>query len=953
LRGATSTALALLLLALVAWPARADWALGPGAEPSVRRLAKALSDTTGLAPGPTRIAGGEVRFTLRDTKTDRIYQLVLRRDGAGTITRHGALEVPDGLAADRLARAVDAVDTTLPWLEVGASERPLTDASALPAVDEAARAKVLAARLAQRAARDAAGSAAPTPALAARPDLGASAARARLRATHGDPEAWVDAALAARDAHRPLEAVALADVATRIERPSPRALALWRDLRAPPSHPPGFSWLLALVTLAWLVLTWRSARALFPIAAVAAMAGLAAWLALGRPAAPLPAPPDLPEALVAPLAGGPCAADPALWTPAGLVIYATCGGAPAAFTIHAADPDAALTTARHALTPQIERSGPAADAATYRLLDALRAAESTGFTLAPYPADPPPGARRLPPPGSADAFEVRLAAAFMVAAFIAIAALFWLLAKDLLAAARADRVTAWTLGLLTAATLLLHGLLPDRLVMVYTGYDLTARLALLADLPRYGAGAIWLYQPALTFLGLDHASIQLANRVFGALSLLPFAALAFALVPGRRLGPLCATALFALLPVIWRDHTSEAILAGTTFLLLTGLAAATLALSHPARRTWLMLALPVLAAAITCRPEVALALAPALTGLALTRTDKPEIPTALRSHRRTVALAAICLGLAVLPHLAWLLETARQQSHDGSIVAPQLALTSRVAEVLTRANIFLAGPWLSPALLVWPAAALFGPRRLLPAHVGLILAALAWLALSAVDLPDVSIPRVHLPALVLLLPVAGAGIERLATGPRFALRLVNPFVAALVFAAAVTSVAPLYTPTNADAEEALVRAARAALPPGAGCLATVRFDDPPPPGHTQRHFPDYLFGDTTIVGLERFDADRATLADTCDGHAVALLGTRCFMALRPPDAGPPEGPPELPVCTRFRQRYALEPVVDQRIDNRTAHTFPMYPATPELHVGVYRIGARRGGDGGDPKAPAP
>lgn len=959
----------LLLVGLMTWPARADWALGPGAEPSVRQLAKALSDASGLAPGPTRIAGGEVRFTLRDTQIDRIYQVILRHDGAGLTTTHGALEVPDGLVAEGLASAADAVKVTLPWVEVGASARALTEASALPKTDEGARAAVSVARLAQRAARDALPAQEPASSLAspltATPDLDLSAARARLRSTHGDPEAWVDAALAARDAHRPHEALALADVATRMEQPSPRARALWRELGKAPAEHIGFSWLLALATLAWLVLTWRTARALFPIAAVAAMAGLAAWLALSRPVAPPPAPPALPAALVAPLAGGPCAADPALWTPAGLVIYATCDGAPAAFTITPTNPEAAratpkagLVTARHALIPEIERSGPAADAATYSLLQALRAAEATGFTVAAAASvstDPPPGARRLPPAGSADALEARLAAAFVTAAFIALLALFWLLAKDLLAAARADRVTAYALAALTAITLLLHALLPARLVMVYTGYDLTARLALLADLPRYGAGAIWLYQPALTFLGLDHASLQLANRLFGALSLLPFAALAFAVVPGRRLGPLCAVALFALLPVVWRDHTSEAILTGTTLLLLTGLAAAAIALTHPARRTWLMLALPVLAAAITCRPEVAPALAPALLGLALTSPRKPELPPARRAHRYTLALAALCLALAALPHLDWLLQTVRQQTHDGSILAPQLALSTRVAEILTRSNIFLAGPWLSPALLVWPVAALLGPRhRLLPTHLGLIAAATVWLALSAVDLPDVSIPRVHLPALVLLLPVVGAGIERLADSPRLPLRLINPFVAALVFAGAITSFAPLFTPTNADAEDALIRAARAAVSPGAGCLATVRFDDPPPPGHTQRHFPDYLFVGTTIVGLERFDAEHATLATACEGGAVALLGTRCFMALRPPDAGPPEGPAELPVCTRFRERYALEPVVDEAIENRTAHTFPMYPATPELHVGVYRIGARQGGDGdGKPRAPAP
>jgi hypothetical protein len=946
---------AALGLSLWTTPARADWALGPGAEPTARRLSAALVEASGLAPGPTRIEGGAITFALRDPADGRLYEIVLTRSGAGIATQHGALSVPPGLTAADLGRALDRVDSALPWVEVGHSDRPLTDARALPAVDLAARAASEAARRAHRDRRDVAPLPAdlPPPTTASDP----SAAQSRLRLAPGDPDLWAAAARHARDAGRPREALALADVATRMDSESPVAMALWRALTTPPTDPPVFPALLAAAALLWLGLAWRAARTLFPIVAVAAMAGLAAWLALAGSAPPTAPPPALPAPLMAPLAGGPCAADPALWTPGGLVIYARCDEAPATFTITRRAPDAPpLTTERHAVRAEIERPGPAADAATYALLAALREAEAADFTVAAYPADPPPGARRLPPAGSADARASRLAAACVVSAFIALCALFWLFAKDLLTAARADRATAWTLAALGALTVVLHLAAPGRLVMEYTGYDLTARLGLVGELPRYGAGAVWLYQPALTFIGLDHASIQLANRLFGALTLVPFAVLAFAVAPGRRTGPLGAIALFVLLPVVLRDHVSEAILTGTALLLLSGLAAAALALTHPARRTWVVLALPVLAAAITCRPEVAPALAPALLGFALTRRAQLQAPLDTiadrpadrRARLLTFAAAAACLALAVTPHLAWLWDEARRQAAAGSVLAPEVALSHRLVDVLTRANIFAHGPWLTPALLVWPAAALFGDRRHLPMRLGLIAAALVWLALSAVDLPEVSIPRVHLPVLLLLLPVAGAGIEALAQSPRLPLGLVNPFVAAWVLAAAVASIPPLFTPSNADAEDALIRVARQALPPGAGCLATIRFDDPPPPGHTQRHFPDYLFPGTTIVGLDRFDA----AARSCGGQAVALLGTRCFMALRAPDAPPPEGPPELDVCTRFRQRYALEPVVERDVDNRTAHTFPMYPSTPKLSVGVYRIGARRA-DAPDPTAPRP
>ncbi|MCB9727401.1 MAG: hypothetical protein H6746_02840 [Deltaproteobacteria bacterium] len=948
-RRASAAICALICLAVGA-PARAEWALGPGAEPAVRRLAAAVTESSGLAPGPTRVAGGEVVFTLRDPQSGQRVEVVMRHDGPGTATRHGVLTVPEGVEAGPIAAALDAVALNLPWVEVGESARPLSDSRTLPPTDEAARARATALRLAHQAARDAwpepsTGSARPpNPAPGADPH----GARDRLRTVHGEPALWVAAARAASADRRPREAIALADVATRMDQDAPEATALWRALRAPqPGHPLA-TLLLAGALLAWLLLTWSAARPLFPVAAVAALAGLAAWLALARPAEPLPAPPRLPTPLVAPLAGGPCPADPGLWTPEGLVFYASCDGAPATFTITEAAPDA---PAPHRVRAEIQRPGPASDAATYQLQAALRAAEAHGFALSPYPADPAPGTARLPPPGSADALEARLCAAFMAAALACLLALLARFGADLLAAARADRLTAITLALLLGATVALHALLPSRLVMVYTGYDLTARLGLTADLPRYGAGAIWLYQPFLAFFGLDHASLQLANRVFGALSLVPFAVLAFAVAPGRRAGPLVATALFALLPVVWRDHVSEAILAGTTLLVLTGLAGAALALTRPARAGWLFIALPVLAAAVTCRPEVAPALAPALLGLALTgeRTRPTESVNAGRRRRLVLAAAAAILLAATAPHLLWLAGSAARQTLDGSILPADVAMSTRLVEVLGRANIFLAGPWAPAALLVWAALALLDTRERRPTAVGLWLAALVWIAISALDLPEVSIPRVHLPAMVLLLPACGLGFERIQRLHPPALRLANPVIAAFVLVGAVTSFAPLFTPSNADAEDALIRAARAALPPTGGCLATVRFDDPPPPGHTQRHFPDYLFPGTTIVGLSRFDAVGAS----CEGRAVALLGTRCSMALRPPGAPPPSGPPQLEVCTRFRQRYALEPVLERTLPNRTAHTFPMYPATPTLDVGVYRVGARRGGDARTPTESPP
>ena len=121
------------------------------------------------------------------------------------------------------------------------------------------------------------------------------------------------------------------------------------------------------------------------------------------------------------------------------------------------------------------------------------------------------------------------------------------------------------------------------------------------------------------------------------------------------------------------------------------------------------------------------------------------------------------------------------------------------------------------------------------------------------------------------------------------------------------------------------------------CLATVRFSDAPKPGSTQRHFPDYLFEPHQILGLDRFDEHWAQ----CEGRAYALLGTRCFMAFRGPEVQSAPSDGEIASCVRFRERFALEPLVFEELPNRRDFTIPVYPERDTLPVGVYRVTAKR------------
>jgi hypothetical protein len=379
--------------------------------------------------------------------------------------------------------------------------------------------------------------------------------------------------------------------------------------------------------------------------------------------------------------------------------------------------------------------------------------------------------------------------------------------------------------------------------------------------------------------------------------------------------------LVVALPIVWRDHVSEAIISGSAWLLVTGVAALVVGWLAEERRPWAWLALAPLAAGSVCRPEAPAALACVLLGLLATGI----------SRRQALALGAI-LALALLPQLGWFDAVIVREVSSEGIIAPSAAISDRLSDVLVRRNLFVYGPWLSSFVLVWVVAGCWkgGAHRRL--SLAFAAAGVAWISASAVDLPVVSIPRVHLPALYLVLPVIALGAQRLSGRPFIGGGLIG-----LVALGAALSVGPVFGPSNADHEERLLRIAHAHSPPEGGCVTLVDFDDPPAVGHTQRHFPRYLFPNRGMVGLDGF----VDLWPTCGGRAIAVLGTRCYMDYREPGVALAEDAGVLPVCTRFRDRFRLAPIEEVTIVNRTRWTFEMYPDTPSLDLGVYEVLGRR------------
>ncbi|MEC9071198.1 MAG: hypothetical protein VX938_02420, partial [Myxococcota bacterium] len=281
-------------------------------------------------------------------------------------------------------------------------------------------------------------------------------------------------------------------------------------------------------------------------------------------------PPSIPDELVHPLAGGPCLATPAHHDGGGLRVSVACDGVRHALVVSQIRPnwEAHGETDAHQISivgddePSLE-----VVAAADVLVETVKTVEADGYrvpVLRDGPAAVPTGRPAwlaLEPETRAE-LEV-VGALVCVAFFIALLTLFGVMRSVLGAWTVSESRRPWLLTAFVLA-ILLHGLAPDRMMMVYGGYDLAAHL-IDGQVPRYGAGSVWFYGPAMWLLGSDHSWMQSLNRVAGLLCLV----VAWDL--GRLLwkkGEVPSAWILVLLPVLWRGHTSESIVIIPTLLLL-------------------------------------------------------------------------------------------------------------------------------------------------------------------------------------------------------------------------------------------------------------------------------------------------------------------------------------------------------------------------------------------------
>lgn len=598
-----------------------------------------------------------------------------------------------------------------------------------------------------------------------------------------------------------------------------------------------------------------------------------------------------------------------------------------------------------------ERPAPPWDRVVEEVVRVLRRNDPGGLSFpearAPGPDDHPRGLVSEPFPEMRSPEDRRRMApldAWMRGIGMALTALFllglpWILrglAGDLCrgSAGRGFRVAAVALLLTGLAARLLA---PRFLAMHYMGWQLEHQVWEWTEVPKYGAGALALYRWLFLATGPSAEAMTWLNSVLGSLVPLAAGALAAGLGAGVA-GRISALGLVALAPVMIRDATTESLLVPNLLWTLGGIS-----LLIRARRTGrladLVPAATMLSLAMTSRPE-SLALVPLAVAGALWAA--PREGAFRRGHLLGTGLAmAAVIGVRIV-HLAAGLQVERSVGNLPSVFSPWAWPVLLVRDLPRRSLVTWFHLFPAAATVLAAFAPLVTARR--RAAWMLWGLALAWTAVSLMDLPYVSVPRVQAPAGAFVLLAAALGIEGLwglrDRLPRPSFGMLAATVGLALAGSGLVTVPGLWARTHAADEEVLIDRALREIGPGPAVVVRRGYHDEPRE-RLHLHYPDDRFHRRGIVtvGPDAFLAAGAPL----DTPVLFLRGTRCW--LRSCDA--PAG--EHPACRAMMERFRLEPLEERRVPVRSLPVdrdvgprhdldFPWCLADPEgMTIGLYRV----------------
>jgi hypothetical protein len=437
-------------------------------------------------------------------------------------------------------------------------------------------------------------------------------------------------------------------------------------------------------------------------------------------------------------------------------------------------------------------------------------------------------------------------------------------------------------GAVAAAAVARWVLAPLRLVMLYVGYQLTAQAIALQPIPRYGAGVPALHHVLLRLFPADHRTTLVAHAILGVAIVPLIAALAHA-IHRRARTTVAAAYLWALIPAFVAHDDSEALTVPALFFMMAGLVLLAEAVAER-RPLALTGAAALLSLAMMCRPELPILVPVASLAVVL------GTPGGLAGARASLAWAApLVLACAVLvaPHVAHVVESAALLRAQDS-----LPMGASSASVL---GVSVLDPRLYPAMLLPLAAVALAPQgdpdgRARAVRNALLLSVAAVdFAVTRVDLDPANVLRVQVPGALFFALAAASGVDRALSllEARFAARRAHALAGALVTATALSALPcfpAAFRRTNEDEEEAFVRTARAALPPGDPVLVRLGYGDVEgslagSPVHL--YFPDYLFSPPGAPRRVR-DIVEWERDPTAEG-AYFYLGVRCYTPERAGD----------------------------------------------------------------------
>jgi hypothetical protein len=479
------------------------------------------------------------------------------------------------------------------------------------------------------------------------------------------------------------------------------------------------------------------------------------------------------------------------------------------------------------------------------------------------------------------------------------------------------------------------GLVPQTLVSVFSGYASVSDAFALEPVAKYGAFTTILYGPWLRALGPSTDVICTLNVILG-LGLIPLAGAWASRFAGTSRAGWIAMLLVGLAPALMRDRASESVLVPVQFALL----AAGLHLDR-----WLESRAPIQAVgalawgalALHGRPEAWL-VAPVLAIAWCALGDR----FGRLKSRSGIGIIVALLAL-IAPRLWSLVHYVSSASVHGDV--PGLASGGELAglwERLLHLNL-LFSPDLHAvsgtvlALISWGVVRRTNARPVLAIGVAVVV----WIALSTLDLPEVSVPRVQAPALVWVLILAAISLGSLAQGPERWRRSVALIGLLLVLVPRPQVLETLWVETNAQSFDQWWRRARVAVPENDRelCVVALSMSDPPP-DVVLRHLPLYelagLGPEKASLSISTFlETPASVLASDCD--PIYVEGPQCYARSFDPSKPPPASADRLPICQRMHREWALEPLHVEDITNAGNPDFPFYGASETLRYGLYRV----------------